>query len=438
MPQATDAREAFIEAAVWHGSLERADAILKEHPDVASEDIFTAAIVGDDALVRHLVADDKSNATLKGGPYNAEPLVYLCLSKYLRLDKSRSARFLSAAAALLDAGADPNAGFMNEGEWETALYGAAGVAHHAAMTRLLLERGAEPDSEVIYHAAEEYDLGAMQELVKSGKLTDDLLTLLLVRKVDWHDYEGIKWLLEHGVKPKTMSISGHAALGHALLRDNSLRIIEALLDHGADPRVVEKGRSVVSMAARGGRSDVLKAFERRGIPIELQGVDALIAACAMGDMKRAKEIADREPEIVRQLYAEGGHLLVTFAGTENTPGVRALLDMGVEVTALSKEGDGYFDIAPNSMAIHAAAWRAAHSVVQLLIERGSPVNEPDGKGRTPLQLAVKACVESYWMERREPTSVEALLGAGATVAGVRVPSGYAEVDALLANYGAKA
>ena len=438
MPHATDARADFIGAAVWHGSLERAEAILKDHPDVASEDIFTAAIVGDDELVRQLVAHDKGYATVKGGPYNTEPLVYLCLSKYLRLDKSRSARFLSAATALLDAGADPNAGFMNKGEWETALYGAAGVAHHTAMTRLLLDRGAHPDSEVIYHAAEEYDLGAMQELVNSGKLTQDLLTLLLVRKVDWHDYEGIKWLLEHGVNPATMSMSGHAALGHALLRDNSLQIIEALLDHGADPTVVEKGRSGVLMAARGGRSDVLQALERRGIPIELHGVDTLIASCAMGDLASAKDIADREPDLVRQLHAEGGHLLVTFAGTENTPGVRTLLDMGVDVAALSKEGDGYYGIAPNSMAIHAAAWRAAHSAVKLLIERGSPVNEPDGKGRTPLQLAVRACVDSYWTEHRSPESVRALLDVGANVSGVKYPSGYDEVDALLAEHGAKA
>ena len=46
--------------------------------------------------------------------------------------------------ALLDAGADPNAGFRSTGDcpdFESAIYGAAGVAHHAALTRLLLERG---------------------------------------------------------------------------------------------------------------------------------------------------------------------------------------------------------------------------------------------------------------------------------------------------------
>jgi hypothetical protein len=72
--------------------------------------------------------------------------------------------------------------------------------------------------------------------------------------------------------------------------------------------------------------------------------------------------------------------------------------------------------------------------VKLLIERGSPVDVADGKGRTPLALAVRACVDSYWTERRSPESVDALLRAGASVSRVRFPSGYAEVDELLRKY----
>jgi len=44
---------------------------------------------------------------------------------------------------------------------------------------------------------------------------------------------------------------------------------------------------------------------------------------------------------------------------------------------------------------------------------------------------VKACVDSYWTHRRTPEAVRALLAAGASVSGVAVPSGYAEVDELL-------
>jgi hypothetical protein len=60
----------------------------------------------------------------------------------------------------------------------------------------------------------------------------------------------------------------------------------------------------------------------------------------------------------------------------------------------------------------------------------------DGWGRTPLALAVKACVDSYWTYRRSPESVHALLSAGAPMDGATYPSGYAEVDLLLEAHGA--
>ena len=122
--------------------------MLASHPDLASSDIHTAAILGDDAAVRRFLAEDPKSATATCEPYGGNPLTHLCMSKYLRLDPSRSDAFIRAATALLDAGADPNGGFWTTGanpEFETPLYGAAGIAHHGPLTRLLLERGADPN-----------------------------------------------------------------------------------------------------------------------------------------------------------------------------------------------------------------------------------------------------------------------------------------------------
>jgi ankyrin repeat protein len=219
-----------------------------------------------------------------------------------------------------------------------------------------------------------------------------------------------------------------------LARDNSLAMVALLLDHGADPAAAKDGVTAVARAAREGRSDVLELFEQRGIPIELHGVDRLIAACATGDAASARSIAEREPHLVVEVKAMGGELLAKFAGTDNPPGVRQLLDLGVDVAAPFTEGDGYHGEPKNSLAIHVAAWRGRPAVVELLIARGSPIDLPDAKGRTPLALAVKACVDSYWTERRSPESAQALLEAGASVDGIAFPSGYDEVDALLRQY----
>ena len=71
-----DPRAAFIEAACVprdsghaSGTLENAKAILAGNPGVASSDIHTAAILGDEAGVRRSLALNPRNATVKGGPH---------------------------------------------------------------------------------------------------------------------------------------------------------------------------------------------------------------------------------------------------------------------------------------------------------------------------------------------------------------------------------
>lgn len=435
----------FISASTWHGSLDRAEAILAAHPALTGADVHVAAILGDEAGVRAHLARDPACVHATSEPYGANALTLLCLSKYLRLDPTRSEAFVRTATALLDAGADPNRGFWTTGQFpehETPLYGAAGVAHHAPLTRLLLERGADPnDGEAVYHSPETDDNAALAALVETGRLTADSLAVMLIRKHDWHDYDGAKYLLEHGADANAAwRQGGWRPLHHALARSNRRAIVELLLDHGADPTLTSDrgGLTGVALAAREGRADVLELFAQRGVSTELHGVDRLIAACARDDAAAVQALAAEQPTLVTAAIAMGGELLAKFAGNGNAPGVRQLLDLGVDVAAPFTEGDGYFGEPPGSLAIHVAAWRAQPAVVTLLLDRGSPVDPPDPKGRTPLALAVTACVESYWTYRRTPESVEALLRAGADVRGpgVRFPSGYAEVDDLLQRYGA--
>jgi ankyrin repeat protein len=432
-------REATVPLDASHasGTLDSANAILAARPEVARASIHTAAVLGDDATVRELLARDTTLAKQKAGPHGWDALTHLCFSRYLRIDRGRSAGFLRAATALLEAGASARTGWWEknhqpEPEWESALYGAAGIAHDAELTRLLLEWGADPnDNETVYHTPESYDNAAMQALVETGQLTPENLALMLVRKHDWHDLEGVRWLLEHGTDPNTSWTGGLSPLHHAIARDNSLAIVELLLDHGADPTRVSRGLSAVARAARAGRSNLLTLFRARGIDIGLTGSDALIAACALDDGPAIAALTLREPALVSQIVAMGPVLLATFAGTDNAPGLDRLLDLGIAVDATVAHPDGYWGVAPNSTALHVASWRGAHEAVKLLLARGASSSTPDGNGRTPLQLAVRACVDSYWADRRTTESIEALLGAGASPDEVKMPTGYPEADALL-------
>jgi ankyrin repeat protein len=371
-------------------------------------------------------------------------LTYLSFSRYLRLAPERAAGFERTARALLEAGADPNSGWFSrehspKPEFESVLYGAAGVAHHAAVTRVLLEHGADPnDGEVTYHTPETYDNAVLRLIVNCTRLNAESLSTMLLRKADWHDFEGLKLLLEHGADPNRITHWGFTALHQALRRDNHLQNIELLLDHGANPKLPTRsdGMTAIAIAARRGRGDVLKALKGRGVPVGLKRIEELLAACAQSDVAAIRVIATREPGLPAELRANGAGPLAEFAGNGNVDGVRLLLELGVPIGSLY-EGDGYFNIAGQSTALHVAAWRAHPPVVKLLIQRAADVNALDSRGRTPLALAVRACVDSYWQARRTPESVQTLLAAGASVAGTQFPCGYEPVDGLLESHGAK-
>ncbi|MPY86573.1 MAG: ankryin [Luteitalea sp.] len=442
---------AFIEAACVprsashrSGTLEHAEMILARYPHVAGSSIHTAAILADEASVRAFLARDRGSATAIGGPYGWDALTHLCFSRYLRLDAARSEAFVRTARAVLDAGASAKTGWYETIDhpnprplFESAIYGAAGIAQHPELTRLLLERGADPnDEETPYHVPETTDNTVLKILLESGTLNAVSLTWMLLRKTDWHDLDGLGLLLEHNADPNQVTHFGDNALHHAIRRDNSLKMIELLFERGADPalRNGRDARSATVMAARRGRGDVLALLERRGTPFDVAGVDRLIAACATDDRETIRALTAEEPHLKSELIDHGGTLLAEFAGVGNVAGVRNLLDCAVSSTSLHKEGDPYVDIAKDSTALHVAAWRGWPEVVKELIARGAPVHATDGKGRTALALAVKACVDSHWTMRRSPDSVRALLDAGASVSGVEVPSGYDEVDTLLRQH----
>lgn len=414
-----DPRAEFINVSVWHGSLDRAREILAAHPNVASSDIYTAALLGDDKAVARFLAQDPENATIKGGPRKWDALTYLCFSKFLRLEPARTDGFLTAAAALLDAGADPNTGFFDENhqpkpEWECALYGAAGVAHHPELTKLLVERGADPnDGEVAYHSPETLDNSTIHVLVESGKLTQDTIGLMLARKFNWHDDEGVHWLLEHGADANWL-LWGGRPLHWALRQGTPIHYFEWLLDHGADPLLPNKNATTaVAEAARRGRADVLELFDARGVSTELEDDDAFLAACAQANEAKARKLAVKDPSLVTRMQSQNPGMLADFAGAGNAAAIGLMLDLGFDPGLPRKEPAW----VAGETALHVATAHGRLATAKLLIERGAPLEAKRHGGLTALGVAF-LCLEqqSEWTPNEYTLPIaEALIRAGASV-----------------------
>ncbi len=361
-----------------------------------------------------------------------------CASRNTLGSTARADGFLRTARLLLERGASAKTGFYShhhepDPAFETAIYGAAGVANHAELTRLLLAHGADPnDGETPYHVPERYDNAALKLLVESGNLDRAGITTMLHRKHDWHDYEGIEWLLAHGADPNEMSSWGRRALHQALERNNPVRFFELLLDRGADAKLPAKnGRSAVAIAARMGRGDVLDLFARRGVSIDLEREEALLAACAHADEAGARVIVARAPGMIASIETEDPAIVADVAGAGNTAAVRLMLDLGFSVASRTRRTG-----APHDTALHAAVWRSRHGTAKLLVERGAPLEVTNDRGETPLAYAVRALVQSEWTVHLSAETVAVLLEAGARVESVTLfPSGFEEVDELLRQHG---
>jgi hypothetical protein len=259
----------------------RAAAMLEDDADLVDRSIWAAATAADPHAVRRHLDRDPSLARRSGGPSRWEPLLYLC---YSRVPSGRSRdEVLGAARALLDAGADPDAGYLWRGLSTpfTAVTGAFGEgeqgpgrqprhAHDVALATLLLERGAEAnDGQALYNRMFTPGTEHLEVLFRFGlggpdrgpwrrRLGDAMESPeeMLDRQVTWAAEHGFSDRLElfarHGLDVSGVEVRDTSGLpddvstkvdGRTPLHDaaweGDVARIEALLAAGADPTVTD-------------------------------------------------------------------------------------------------------------------------------------------------------------------------------------------------------
>jgi ankyrin repeat protein len=324
-----------------------------------------------------------------GGPRGWAPLLYVTHSCFADA---------GLAHQLLDRGADPNAFFVNEYGRMSALYGPAGRLYDPELTRVLLERGADPDDgESLYHATEAEDPACLELLLEHGASTGE--TNALAHALDDERLPHVRALLAAGADPNE-----GALLAHAVRRGRGPEFLRLLAEHGAelDRPGGETWRGDVPLrtpyqhALLRGRTDSAELLAELGASTEVASEDLAVAAVAAGEPS--------PPALPGSLDPDAQEVLVLAA-------LRGRLDPVVE--AVGVDFSGVVGGSPEGTLLHHGAWVGNPDVVRALLERGADplAGAPD----TPLAWTVHGSQFSDRPGRDYVAVAELLSAAGAPV-----------------------
>lgn len=361
-----------------------ARSILAEHPDLADDNIWVAATAADLPAVTRLLEADRSLAWQRGGSNRWTPLFQLV---YSRLDLDVDAdRVLGIARLLLDAGADPNEGYLWNG-WPnvfTLLTGAFGEGeqgpkrqprhpHSVALARLLLEAGADPvDDQTLYNRQFLPDDDHLEVLFAYGLGTGANPGPWRVRMIDMA-----------ADPPKKLRVQLRWAIEHRFAE--RVRLLAA---NGVDVRSpYEDGRTPLGIAELYGGPDVVAALDEAGAADPTAGhpADALVAAVFRADRATVETLARDHPEAVEALRGPRGWNLLPWAAarSDRSETVRLLVGLGLDVDSLGRSDvpvdGGWIETGwgqtgaerGGHTALHEAAYRGDADLVRTLLDLGA-------------------------------------------------------------------
>nr|MDT0656412.1 ankyrin repeat domain-containing protein [Micromonospora sp. DSM 115978] len=362
--------------------------LLDRHPDLTRTNIWAAATAARPDDVGRLLAERPALAIERGGPYRWRPLFHLA---YSRFDPAVPAdRVLAVARLLLDAGADPDEGYLFDAMPSpfTVLTGVFGHGergqprhpHWRALARLLLDAGAEPnDAQTLYNRMFEPDDSHLELLFEYGLGTGDggpwrtrierldsptrMLRVQLRWAIEHRQPARVRLLVEHGVDfrspftgdgPVWSPGDGHTPIELARLNAET-EIADYLLAQGAAPPDPDPVRDLIGAAMRADRS----------------AVDRIRAA---------------HPDAVARARRSRPGLIVWAATRAPVDTITLLAELGFDVNAYGR-GDAPVEEAWET-ALHHSAVNGDVERTRRLLELGADPNLRDHRyDATPLDWA---------------------------------------------------
>ena len=364
---------------------DRAARVLAAHPELARSSIHVAAAAAHAASVRDQLAADPTLAISEGGPYGWEPLLYLASARHdPRITEEAT---LGTARALLEYGADPNAGYLWHGLYPpyTALSCALGSQHEDEhphgfqLAELLLSAGADAnDGQLLYDRQFGRD--------------DRHLVLLFEHGLGCGD--GGPWAARFRHKADSPSETLRGQLWWAIVHDMRDRV-RLLVEHGVDfrsPYAAPGGRPAAlrnsdgltpaELAKLSGYPELADSLVACGAarPV-LDEVNSLIAAVLAGD----RDTATRLRAYATEARVRRPGLMAWAASGRKLDSIVLLAELGFDVNAR-----GRLDIPLEQQwftPLHEAAQTGDVEMARLLLGLGADPNVRSEWGATPLDSA---------------------------------------------------
>lgn len=356
----------------------QANRLLDDHPAIAHASVYSMAAAGDREGLQQALHRDPTAANRDGGPHSWPPLLYAAYSRIVADVPTWS--ILEVARVLLDAGANPNAGYLWRGNVPpfTALTGAFGHGeqdepphpHAFALARLLLDHGADPnDGQALYNnglaGTAHDDTRHLELLLEFGLGTD--------RDGPWYAR------LRRQLRPPRELL--YDELEVAATRGLPSRMALLIgLDLDLTRPVGRRQRAPVRLAARNGHPQILDLLAATGVEVDVTAVEQFLITALTGTKAELTHVLQRHPGLLAEVRQTHRDMVVRAAARGRTDMIPVLIDLGFDINGKSG-GSG-------TTALHHAASTNDLGLAHALVDLGADPDVTDNHVEaTPLGWA---------------------------------------------------